>query len=629
MKLSVLMITYNHERFIRQALDSALMQDVDFDFEIVVGEDLSTDGTRSILLEYAQKYPGKVRLSLREKNMGAVTNFYTTLTECRGEYVALLEGDDFWTDPQKLRRQVAFLDEHRDYVSCFHNVNGRFEDRSRPDYSYVRGDQTEKDTYVLEDLLKVNVIPTCSCVFRRGLFDPIPTWAFGLKMGDYPLHLLNAQYGKTGYLDLNMAVYRVHSGGVWTGMNAMTQLLVDLKLFECLATGLKPRFRAAARHALSLREWNLGNAYARSGERTLARRYVLRSIKNSPMSSRPRLRTKLKVLARVSMPALFGEFDKERRNAVRTESAARPTGPAIPGPRVSVIIPVFNGERYLVEAVQSTLRQTYADFECLIIDDGSTDRTPSILYELSLRDTRVRPIRIAHGGIVEALNAGLQEARGELIARMDADDICHPDRLEKQVRYLDEHPDCVVVGSKVMLVDPLNSTLWEIPVKHDHDGIETELLRGNGWAIFHPTAVIRKQAILDVGGYRVEYQWSEDLDLFLRLGEIGRLANLQEPLLRYRQHFSSVNKIKMEIQKRRSEQLLIEAYRRRGLQPPARFEIDLGPNLSRYNQVLAWGNHALVSRNLPAARRHALTALRYQPLRRDSWSLVYHSLAGR
>src|SRR5258706_6371791 len=123
-------------------------------------------------------------------------------------------------------------------------------------------------------------------------------------------------------------------------------------------------------------------------------------------------------------------------------------------PRVSILIPAYNAQRYIVEAVESMLAQTYGNFECIVVDDGSTDRTAPLLSELQRRDSRVRPLRVPHGGIVDALNAGADAARGDLIARMDADDVALPDRLDTQVRYMDAHPDVVALGSKVLLVDP-------------------------------------------------------------------------------------------------------------------------------------------------------------------------------
>jgi len=116
-KLSVILITYNHEPYIRECLDGIFMQETDFDFEIVVGEDCSTDNTREILKEYDRKYPGRMKLLFREKNLGRVTlNVYQTSMEARGEYLAYIEGDDFWTDPKKLQKQVSFLEEHKEYM---------------------------------------------------------------------------------------------------------------------------------------------------------------------------------------------------------------------------------------------------------------------------------------------------------------------------------------------------------------------------------------------------------------------------------------------------------------------------------------------------------------------------------
>jgi glycosyltransferase involved in cell wall biosynthesis len=298
-------------------------------------------------------------------------------------------------------------------------------------------------------------------------------------------------------------------------------------------------------------------------------------------------------------------------------------------PRVSILIPAYNAQRYLVSAVESMLRQSFTDFECIVVDDGSTDRTSSQLAGLASRDGRVRPLHVPHGGIVEALNAGIRAARGELIARMDADDISLPQRLAEQVRFMDEQPNVVAMGSKVLLVDPHDSPLWEIDVKTAHADIETELLRGNGWALFHPTALIRKDAMLRVGGYRPEYQWSEDIDLFLRLAEVGKLANCDVPLLRYRQHFSSVNHTKVELQARRVERLLADAHqrRRKHLSPDWRF-VPTQP-LPRYEQLRAWGRRAIVNRNYKVARKHAIKALAASPTKYEAWSLMLHALIGR
>lgn len=122
MKLSVVFITYNHEKYVEKALRSVLEQKTDFDFEVVVGEDYSTDSTRSIIEKVASEYPGKCRLLFREKNLGRPTlNVYQTTMECKGEYIAYLEGDDYWSDENKLQKQVDYLDSHPEYIACTHS----------------------------------------------------------------------------------------------------------------------------------------------------------------------------------------------------------------------------------------------------------------------------------------------------------------------------------------------------------------------------------------------------------------------------------------------------------------------------------------------------------------------------
>src|SRR5438876_6786815 len=203
MKLSVCLITYNHERFITQALESALAQKTSFEFEIVVGEDCSTDHTRQILVEYQQRYSNQIRLVPTEKNLGANRNFARTLQACRGQYIALLEGDDYWTDPTKLEEQVNFLDSHGECAICFHAVRVLHEDGNEAPRNSPRFGHKKIST--IEDLLGLgNFIPTCAAVFRNGLIKEFPDWFYKLRSAAYSLHVLNAQYGKIDYINILM-----------------------------------------------------------------------------------------------------------------------------------------------------------------------------------------------------------------------------------------------------------------------------------------------------------------------------------------------------------------------------------------------------------------------------------------
>ncbi len=220
-KVSVCLVTYNQEKYIAQAVGSVMMQEADFDYELVVGEDCSTDRTREICRNLAQKFAGKMRLLENSSNLGPGRNFINTLGNCTGEYVALLEGDDFWTDPRKLMKQTEFLDHHPDYSICFHNVTSVDDDgiqKPRAEKFYFKPDSS------IEDLMRGNFIPTPSCVFRRRHDFALPDWYLSLSVGDWPLHVLNAEHGKIRYLDETMAAYRLHPSSIWTGRDPVYRL---------------------------------------------------------------------------------------------------------------------------------------------------------------------------------------------------------------------------------------------------------------------------------------------------------------------------------------------------------------------------------------------------------------------
>ncbi len=206
--LSVCMITYNHEQFISQALDSILMQKTDFPIEIVIGEDCSTDNTREICISYKEKYPDIIKLNLPEKNQGPQPNFLNTFSLCTGKYIALCEGDDYWTDENKLQRQVDFLEQNTDFeMSSHHSVILGHNKKMLYDPPLT------KTTFTTTDLLVSDWgIMTASIVFRKNGFE-FPHWFVNIKNGDYALQLLLSLKGKIGYIPEYMSVYRRHLGG--------------------------------------------------------------------------------------------------------------------------------------------------------------------------------------------------------------------------------------------------------------------------------------------------------------------------------------------------------------------------------------------------------------------------------
>jgi len=205
-------------------------------------------------------------------------------------------------------------------------------------------------------------------------------------------------------------------------------------------------------------------------------------------------------------------------------------------PEVSVILPAHNAGPYLRESLWSISAQTFRDFEIIAVDDGSTDETPQILREYARVEPRLRIIQQANRGGAAARNVAVGAARAPLIAWMDADDIAVPERLELQVDHLKQHPDHAVLGGWLECIDEGGRATGEVlRLPPDHDQIAAAMASA-GSQIADPTAMLRRDAFLNVGGYRPHLRTAYDFDLWLRLLPRSRFANLQRVLVRYRRH---------------------------------------------------------------------------------------------
>lgn len=197
-------------------------------------------------------------------------------------------------------------------------------------------------------------------------------------------------------------------------------------------------------------------------------------------------------------------------------------------PRVSILLPTYNGARFIARAVENAKKQTFRDFELLVIDDGSTDATPEIIKKLSQRDVRIRYIRNEKNlGIQRALNRGLREALGEYIARLDDDDVwLDEEKLKSQVEFLDSHPDYVLLGTGAIVVDEAGQELFRFLGPETDERIRNAILRKNCFT--HSTVMFRRGVVMALGGYAEDERSRhvEDYDLWLRLGAQGLLANL-------------------------------------------------------------------------------------------------------
>lgn len=203
-------------------------------------------------------------------------------------------------------------------------------------------------------------------------------------------------------------------------------------------------------------------------------------------------------------------------------------------PAISVLMPVHDGGRFLAPAVESVLAQSFADFELIAIDDGSRDGSAQVLDEFAARDRRIRVEHQENQGIVASLNRALSLARAPLIARMDADDICRPDRFAKQVAFLARHPEVAVLSGAMDVIDEDGAYLRTEALPTLPDAIASELMHRS--CVCHPAVMARTAVLRSVGGYRRAAQYAEDYDLWLRVAEMAQIANVPDVLLAYRVH---------------------------------------------------------------------------------------------
>ena len=221
-KVSACLITYNQEDFIRECIEGAISQIGDFDYEIIIGDDCSSDNTKQICLEYSTKYPNLIKYTKRNNNLGMIGNWIATISECSGNYIALCEGDDYWTDPYKLQKQVDFLETNPEYVLSFHKVK-----ILQPNGELVKDFITKvPENYETQETLARlgNYIHTPSVVFRNVLKE-LPNEFSISPIGDYFMYMLLSEHGKLKYLEEEMAVYR-EGVGIWS---AKTEYFRNLK----------------------------------------------------------------------------------------------------------------------------------------------------------------------------------------------------------------------------------------------------------------------------------------------------------------------------------------------------------------------------------------------------------------
>jgi len=305
--VSVCCITYNHAPYIRDAFEGFLMQRTTFPFEVLVHDDASNDGTTEIIREYESRYPELIlpmyeleNQWVKGKRGSATFNF----PRARGKYIALCEGDDYWTDPYKLQKQVDFLDAHPECSMCFHHVSALFQATGAMQHPRL---ELEEPCYVLDDLLSgtVHVYPrTSSRMFRREIVSELPPWFHDAPATDLPLVVLCAEYGKICLLDEVMSVYRVHSGGVWSGSTIVDRSKTTLQVYQQLRSHLGTRHQKTMKTRLARGYLALAAAHAEEGDIGQAKVNLHKSIAEGQIHGRIQLVDLIALVLRLYTPRI-------------------------------------------------------------------------------------------------------------------------------------------------------------------------------------------------------------------------------------------------------------------------------------------------------------------------------------
>jgi glycosyltransferase involved in cell wall biosynthesis len=307
--VTTLVMTFNHEQFIREAVDSALAQELDVPHEILIADDSSTDATSAIVHDYRAAHPDRIRLLELERNLGENVVRARGTRAARGKYVALLDGDDYWISPHKLARQIELLEARPEWAICFHNALVVYDDPGIDPHPFHTAHPAGRlsravppPSCTVEQLVAGNFMQTSSVMFRNHLIPAFPDWYYEARIPDWPFHVLNAEHGLIGYIDEPLSAYRVHAGGAWSDRISHLrdpQDLIDLvSIHDAINRHLEYRYDARTRRRTATLAGRAAKLLARQGRFEEAAVYARRSLADAAESPGLVERMRLEVLSR-------------------------------------------------------------------------------------------------------------------------------------------------------------------------------------------------------------------------------------------------------------------------------------------------------------------------------------------
>jgi len=645
-KVSIIIPVHNRAGELPETLDSIRAQTSD-DWEAVIVDDHSTDGALDVARRYEREDARFRSIQLPDPKRGAPAARNFGVQNASGEFVIFLDSDDLLS-PNAVEVRLRFIEAKPELDFAIFKL--QLFRKTPGDIPHLwNADTGEGD--LLRFLKGDSPWGTASAIWRRSSLtkirqpfestDTTELWDEQALSGqDWEFHIRALASGLTfDRLDQINAYWRMHDVGrnaiglsakQIEHINARPALLARVAQF--LQSG--NQLDETGRRHLAAQFFHAAEAQAKQVSRAKARQTWIEAYRLK-LISWPQLKKGLQYFRVLRWKSIAHAYHKEiaarwpelilRRGKFYNRAPIDPKHV----PEISVILSAYNVAPYIERAVESILSQTWRDLEFIIIDDGSTDETGSILERIAETDCRVRLIRRENKGLTVSLNEAIGLSRAPFIARMDGDDIAHFERLRTQMKYMKEHPECVLLGTRVLIIDPFGVPIVEGEELIGHEKIDEQLLKGRGGSVVHPTALMRRDALEQVGRYREQFNNSEDLDLFLRLTEIGRVENLPDVLMQYRRHLSSVNYLKFENQQKIKKQIVEEAFARRGKSMPADWSLSTWTPTQGAQQLREWAWNAMKKNRPDIARIHAWQALKLEPFKRTNISLMIRALRAK
>ena len=304
--LSIVCFTYKQEKFIAECMDGFLIQETTFPVEIIIHDDASPDRTAEIVRAYHDKYPRLIRPIFQTENQYRQGKDFTrdVYIGAKGDYIAICEGDDYWTDPAKLQAQVDYLEKHSESALCCHRVKAMDTECQKELFQYP-GLVYRTGTYSTEQLLQDDFVPTCSVVFRRAFVPVIPAEFRRLKMGDWQSWVFISLNGTIAFMETAMAHYRVHGGGMWSSLSSLEQLNAIRDLFQVFLRHLDRRLRPTCQRKLADVYYRIAETYSGISDRRAANTYAFRALRLMRFGDLRKAAAVLKLLFKTNFPRLF------------------------------------------------------------------------------------------------------------------------------------------------------------------------------------------------------------------------------------------------------------------------------------------------------------------------------------